>query len=363
MVVLVCGLLGVAGGTALAQTPLAPATPRSPRLELGGYFMMEGSAGAGGDTRFPAVDRLFVRRARLTVGAAPTRSLEVKVQGRFENELGHVGTVRFGVTVAYAEWTPRPGVQVRAGQFRAPFGGEGGTSSTALLTVERSLAADRLGVTRQIGALVSGDVRGGRLGYGVAVFHGTAGEFFSRGTPFVYVLRGTAEPWRGHGDDALRVIVGGYWSTEKAQHYVADFGLDSTPLTPAADNLFTGHRRGGSLAAQYTHGPWRIDAELLRERLAQSWLPGVGNPTVSGRGWYAGPSVFVVGRRLQVVGRYQRFDPDASRAADETKTWLAGVNDYLDRQHARFMLDYLWVTAPARPDTHAQLLARLQVEF
>jgi hypothetical protein len=229
--------------------------------------------------------------------------------------------------------------------------------------VERSLTADRLGVSRQIGALLSGDAHGGRLGYGVAVFHGTASEFFSRGTPFVYMLRGTADPWRGQGDDALRVIVGGYWSVEQDQHDVADFGVDSTPLTPAVDNLFTGHRRGGSLAAQYMHGPWRIDAELMRERLAQSWPTGLGNPTVSARGWYVGPSVFVVGRRLQVVGRYQRFDPDGSRVGDETRTWLAGANYYLTRQRARLLVDYLWVHAPARPDAHAQLLARLQVEF
>jgi hypothetical protein len=139
----------------------------------------------------------------------------------------------------------------------------------------------------------------------------------------------------------------------------AEFRLDSTPATPAPDNLFTGRHSGAGIDGRFERGAWSVDAEWLRVRFEQD-APGA--PVVTSQGWYVTPAVFVFRRLVQAAGRYEWYRPDVHIDGNETTTWTGGVNYYARGDSAKLMVDYLWVDTPVSAD-HSKLLARVQVTF
>ena len=361
---LTLGLLLLAGSVS-AQTPPssapapAAADPFRPTLTIGGYLQGELDAGGEGDSRFPPPDRFFVRRARLTASGAVAKTLTYRLQAEFAGGLGSSSGVTASMTDGYVEWTRFDAAHVRFGQFKAPFGREWLVPSTQMPTVERSLATDRLTLNRQIGVQVAGALAGGRAGYAAAMVNGNGrNTTVNDNTSFMYIVRGTATGWRV-ADGRLEVGANAYWSDDARLSMSKDFGLDSTPDTSAADNLFSGRRRGAGVDAHFELRVWRVDAELLRVRFEQE--PDGGARAVRGQGWYVAPSAFVHGRVIQVAGRYEHFRPDDD--AEATTTWTGGMNYYAAAGHARLMADYLWVDAPGHAGTHQKVLAQVQVLF
>ena len=352
-------MLAAAMVSAAAQPPAAPA-PAQPTLKIGGYVQGELDAGAQGDSRFPASDRFFLRRARLTASGTVLPSVAYRVQVEFAGGLGSTSGVSASLTDGYVEWTRFAAAHVVAGQFKAPFGGEWLVPSTALATVERTLATDRLTLNRQIGVMVDGDLHSGDAGYQVAMFNGNGrNTTVNDNKRFMYVARGTVRPWKTVSG-SLRVGVDGYWSDDTKQSMPAEFGFDSTPQTPAADNLFTGSRRGAGIDAHFEDQAWTADAEVLRIHFDQS---GAVEPRVTtSTGWYVTPARYVYERLIQVAGRYEHYRPDISRSGDATSTWTGGVNYYAHGPNVRLMADYLWVDAPGVTG-HQKLLAQLLVMF
>jgi phosphate-selective porin len=222
--------------TLSSQTPAAQA-PTSRTVSVGGYLQAELDAGARGDSRFPEGNRIFLRRGRLTVSGRAMPSVEFRIQGDFAGGLGSSSSVRAQLTDGYVEWTASPQAKVRVGQFKSPFGAEFMTSSTSLLTVERSLTTDRLTLNRQIGVQVAGDGLDGRVSYAAGLFNGNGRNVtVNDNDEFLYVVRGTDEQLVQPNDANLEVARSGYWATETsiAVHY--EFGLDSTPSTTARDH-------------------------------------------------------------------------------------------------------------------------------
>ncbi|MDE3155865.1 MAG: hypothetical protein KGN76_12225 [Acidobacteriota bacterium] len=340
----------------------APAPAWKPTLKIGGYVQGEFDGGARGDTRFPASDRFFVRRARVTFSGAVLPHLLYRIQADFAGGLGSASTIKGAMTDGYVEWTQFAHAHVRVGQFKAPFGYEWLVAATQIVTAERTLVTDRLSLNRQIGAQVLGAFAQGRLGYRAGIFNGNGRNTTANDNgKFMYVVRGTAIPWRAPHGTLLQVGADAYWSTDTALSMPKDFGLDSTPGTPAADSLFTGKRVGVGADGHFESGAWRMDAEFLRVRFQQQ--NGVVQPDVVARGWYLSPGAFVYRRLVQVVGRYETFRPDEAIAGNQTKTWLAGVNYYARGTNAKLAVDYLWVDAPGDPGEHSKVLAQIQVVF
>jgi phosphate-selective porin len=366
-------LLAVSAGLACGQTtgpssppddsPLAQAaTPASPTfkptLTIGGYLQGELDVGAIGDSRFPASDRFFLRRARLTASGNVLRTvtyrMQVELGGGFASS-----SVTASLTDGYVEWTKIPQAHVRFGQFKAPFGREWLVSSTQLVTIERSLVSDRLTLNRQIGVEALGDAYGGRVGYLAAVVNGNGrNTTVNDNRDFMYVVRGTSA-WRMSNGGRLEVGANGFWSRDTRLSMPPEFGFDSTAEISAADNLFTGRHSGAGLDERFERGILAVDAEWLRARFEQD---ATGAPVVTSHGWYVMPSAFVFRRLMQAVGRYEWYRPDVHIEANETSTWVAGLNYYGRGDNAKLMVDYLWVNTP-NATAHAKLLARVQVAF
>ncbi len=373
------GTIGVAlfaasAGLAFGQTaaPLSPpndpapvqaaasAAPAfRPTLTIGGYLQGELDVGAAGDSRFPAGDRFFLRRARLTASGSVLPTLTYRLQAEFAGVLGSGNGLTASLTDGYVEWTKIRQAHIRFGQFKAPFGREWLVSSTRLLTVERSLVSDRLTLNRQIGVEALGSAYGGRVGYLAAVVNGNGrNTTVNDNRDFMYVVRGTST-WRMPTGGRLDVGANGVWSRDTRLSMPQEFGFDSTTETSAADNLFTGRHRGAGLDGHFERGILSVDAEWLRARFEQD---AAGAPVVTSHGWYVMPSAFVFRRLLQAVGRYATYRPDVHIGANETSTWLGGVNYYARGDGAKLTVDYLWVNSP-KATAHAKLLARVQVVF
>jgi phosphate-selective porin OprO and OprP len=364
-------LFALSAGQAFGQTPVppddllrmqaaAPAAPAfKPTLTIGGYLQGELDVGAAGDSRFPAADRLFLRRARLTASGSAFPTLTYRLQAEFAGGLASGSGVTPSLTDGYVEWTKIPQAHIRFGQFKAPFGREWLVSSTQLLTIERSLVSDRLTLNRQIGVEALGAAYDGRVGYLAAVVNGNGrNTTVNDNRDFMYIVRGTST-WRMSNGGRLDIGANGFWSRDTRLSMPQEFGFDSTAETAAADNLFTGRHSGAGLDEHLERGILAVDAEWLRVRFEQD---ATGAPVVTSDGWYVMPSAFVFRRLLQAVAQYTTYRPDVHIDGNETSAWLAGLNYYGHGDNAKLMVNYLWVNTP-KATAHAKLLARMQVAF
>jgi phosphate-selective porin len=342
------------------QAAGAAAPPFKPTLTIGGYLQGELDVGAVGDSRFPASDRFFVRRARITASGTAMPNLIYRFQAEFAGGLGSTSGITASLTDGYIEWAKIPEAHIRFGQFKSPYGRERLGASTQLPTIERSLVSDRLALNRQIGVEALGNVFDGRVGYLAAVVNGNGrNTTVNDNRDFMYIVRGNSTVWRAASVGRFEIGANAFSSRDTKLPVPGEFKLDSTPDTPGADDLFTGRHSGAGVDETFERGVWSVDAEWLRARFEPD---AAGAPVVTAQGWYVTPGAFVFRRLVQTVGRYEWYRPDVHVDGNATSTWTVGVNYYARADTAKLMVDYLWVNTPTSTD-HAKLLARVQVLF
>ncbi|HEV8716837.1 MAG TPA: porin, partial [Candidatus Binatia bacterium] len=211
-----------------------------------------------------------------------------------------------------------PRVRVDVGQLKLPLGLEGGQSSAALDTVERTLfASDRarggsLGDVRDVGILVSGPI-----------------------TKYV------------------DFYIGEYNSTGDRQNDVAvnDQKATSGRLVFKPHKFFQvgvsgAYGNGGSHADRPRHD--RLGVELLIKRrgltLKSEWMQGKdGNILRQG---YYGHIGYKVSGRFEPVFRFDTFDPDVSHtnltaATVPERDYVAGLNYYITENHWKMQVNYV----------------------
>jgi phosphate-selective porin len=172
-----------------------------------------------------------------------------------------------------------------------------------------------------VGLQLAGD----DVAYSLGAFNGGANNNFNDNDSFVVAGRLSGTLFQGgaadHGGPRQRA------DHERGVRLGSDFRLDSTPGTPARDNLFSGDRTGFGLDTQLSVGRFDLWAEYLRQRFEpESRLP-LGKFTAEG--WYAQAAMFVVPARLQLVAKYELLDPVSALPGAETATWTTGINYYI----------------------------------
>src|SRR5689334_14635335 len=150
------------------------ATNGEASLTLGGLLQVQFEDGDRGDSRFPATgeDRFYLRRARLNATGTFAEQFDFRLEFDLAGTLGSTTGLRAQMTDGYVNWNRYAYANVRAGQFKTPFGFEQLYADPRLLTIERSLANDRLTLNRQLGAQLWGDLLDKHLSYAVGVFNG-----------------------------------------------------------------------------------------------------------------------------------------------------------------------------------------------
>jgi phosphate-selective porin len=361
------GLFVAAAAGAQAGAGLVVVKPagKEPTLTLGGLLQVQADVGDRGDDRFTdGNDRFYLRRARLNATGKFLEEFDFRLEMDLAGSLSNTSGLRAQMTDGFINWNHSPAANVRAGQFKTPFGFEQLYGDPRLLTIERSLVNDRLTLSRQIGAQVGGDLLEKRLSYAVGAFNGNSvNNNFNDNDKFVWAGRVAGVPWQqGSGDGARSWAVGadGFASEDTGLAQPSAFRFDSTPAAADRDNLFTGERHGIGVDTQVTAGPFELWAEALQVR----WEPvsRKPRPRLESAGWYAQASTYVMPKRLQVVAKFETFDPDRDAADDETDTVTVGLNYYFKGHDLKAMLDYLRVD-PAARETEDKVIARIQVAF
>src|SRR5437588_5480237 len=147
------------------EKPPVYVLPRGPeiKLTLGGFIQVNFEDGdvSAFEGRFGLTalkDRFRLRRARINLTGDFAENFDFKIEGDFENSDGTSPSNRtdFSGTDIWLNWHQFPAAQIKAGQYKAPFGLEQLTPDTALFIIERSLPTGAITPEREIGVEHSG---------------------------------------------------------------------------------------------------------------------------------------------------------------------------------------------------------------
>ncbi len=335
-------------------------------LTLGGLLQTQFEDGDRGDSRFPSTgeDRFYLRRARLNASGTFTEDFDFRVEFDLAGTLGSTTGLRAQMTDGYITWKHYDFANIRAGQFKTPFGFEQLWADPRLPTIERSLVNDRLTLNRQLGAQLSGDLLDKHLSYAVGAFNGNGvNNSANDNDKFLWAERLVITPWRGNmlGGTASWAIGGNAFQSEDTALSLPDLNLDSTPTTADKDNLFTGKRRGYGVDTQLETGPFFLWAEYLRNHLEPTDAKPFANFDTDG--WYVEAGVFLVPKKLQAVARYETFDPSRRVSGDDVSTDTVGLNYYIKGNYLKLQLNYLRTDLPGNADIQNKIILRLQAWF
>ncbi|MEO8276368.1 MAG: porin [Thermoanaerobaculia bacterium] len=359
-------LLFSATGASFAQAPpsYVLSSGRAPTINFGGLLQLQGEFGDKGDSRFSnANDRFYLRRARLNAAGKFLEEFDFKLELDLAGSIGNTSGLRAQLTDAYINWNRYAAANVKVGQFKTPFGFEQLYADPKLPTIERSLANDRLTLSRQIGIQGSGDFLDKRASWALGAFNGTgANNNFNDNDDFLTVGRLSGRPWRGRlfGEEALLSVGAAAYSSSDVALNLADLGFDSTPATADKDALFTGDRRGSAFDAEFTTGRFEVWVEVIQGHFEPKNALPVG--LVEAEGWSSMISAFVVPKRLQALIRRESFDPSTAVDENSTRITTLGLNWFLKSDDLKVVVDYMRVAIDRRADEN-RFLARLQVIF
>ena len=364
------------------------------QVEAGDVFAFEGRFGTGANE---IKDRFRIRRARINLTGEYKEEFDFKVEGEFTQSdvaltirdtsgrtLGSNSTrTSFGATDLVANWHRFPEFNVKVGQYKAPFGLEQLTSDTKLFTPERSLVTTALTPERQIGVQVWGKPftniwpeQKELLTYYAGIFNGTGRNItVNDNNEFMYVgrLEVLAAKTKILNQDAtLKFGADGLSSRDDAGNTISGVLRESGDGSLGSFSLPTaGERRAYGFDAALHLGPFDLIGEYLNERVRPRRVGGVAPlfTTFDADGYYVQGSYFVVPKKLQLVAKWESFDPDQF-ADDDIHSITGGVNYYIKGDDIKLLANYIHTWSDfreARPGSGAEqfdeVIVRLQVMF
>lgn len=331
---------------AATVTPAGKATV----LKLNGLVQAQAEFGDRGDSRGAANDRIRLRRVRIGAAGQFLEHVDFKVEGEYAGS-------SVSLMDGWLNWNRFDAANIKAGQFKAPFGFETLFSDPKLATAERTLGSDRLTLGRQVGVQASGDFLERRLSYAVGAFNGNGQNVTSNDNEnFTYVARLEGVLWNGELASMPAKLSGGingFTGNDTNVSVGGDFGF--------TDNRFTGERTGSGVDAQFEAGPFELWAEWLNVRFAPS-VP-VAGPEFDASSWYVQAGYDVLPGVVQVVLRHDAFDPNDLRTNDDVHTWTVGTNWFVKGDDLKLQVNYNIVDMPAPTPKQEQLILRSQVIF
>jgi phosphate-selective porin OprO/OprP len=335
-------------------------------LQFGGLMQTQFESGDRGDSRFSDANaRAYLRRARVNLSGRFIEEFNFRVEMELAGSLANTTGFRAQLTDAYLNWNRYDSANVRAGQFKTPFGYEQLYLDPRLYTVERSLVSDRLTPGRQIGIQLGGEAYYERFNYAVGFFNGTAmNQNFNDNDKFMTTARVSVVPFSGrllNSQSRWSVGADGFRSTDVNIAAATDFGFDSTPGTPAKDGIFVGRRSAIGFDSQFELGRF----ELWSEYLGGTFEPAdrLPLPRVRANGWYGQASYFVIFDKLQLVARRETFDPNTRVLGNDTRSTILGANWYFKQHDLKLQLDWMRSDVPGLGKRQDKIIGRMQAVF
>ena len=370
------------------------------KLTLGGFIQMQYEAADvfAFEGRFGSAaidDRFRLRRARINLTGDFAEHFDFKIEGEFEQSdvgltirdatgrtLGSNSTrTAFGATDIFINWHQFPEFQIKAGQYKAPFGLEQITPDTKLILTERSEVTSALTPERQVGVEIWGKPftnvwpdQKDFVTYWIGMFNGN-GRNISVNDNDQYMFAGRIEV------QALKAKIFNEDATVKfGANALSSHDSPGTVLSPAGTLRVNSD---GSLSTLTSPGAAKREAygfdgsfhwgrfDLIGEYLSESYEPRTAPLFKKFRadGYYVQGSYFVIPKKLQVVAKYESFNPGQVANDDISSIW-GGVNYYIHGDDVKLMANYAHTWSDFRESRPAlgqsdfdEVLLRLQVIF
>jgi len=374
------------------------------KLVLGGFIQMQYEAGDvfAFEGRFGSAaidDRFRIRRARINVTGDFAEHFDFKLEGEFEQSdvtltvrnangqtiASNSTRTAFGAQDIFINWHQFPEFQIKAGQYKAPFGLEQLTPDTKLFLTERSQVTSALTPERQVGVMVWGKPfasifpeQKDLLTYSAGMFNGNGrNNAVNDNDEYMYAGRIELQPWKGKvadqdlwlrlGANALssRDASGTVLSPVGTLRVNSDGSLSSFTAPSAAE------REAYGVDATFHWGPFDLIGEYLSESFEGRTVNGVV-PTFTdfnAEGYYVQGSYFLVPKKLQVVTKYEHFNP-GQIIDDNLDSITGGVNYYIHGDDVKLMANYIHTWSnfrDARPtlgeSDFDEVILRLQIMY
>lgn len=375
------------------------------KLVLGGFVQGQFDAGdvSAYDGRFPGVattktkDRFRLRRARINLTGEFAEQFDFKLEGGFETSdttltvrdlqgrtlVSNTNRTSFGATDVWVNWHGIPEANVKLGQFKAPFGLEQLTSDTKLFQIERSAVTEAITPERQIGVQVWGKPfanvwpeQKDLLNYAAGIFNGSGRNSTTNdNNEFMYVARLEAQPYNDKiaGQDVTLKLGANYMSSrdergvnisQTGNLLVNNDGSLSAFVMPGP-----GEREGYGIDGSLRVGPFEVAAEYLSETVRPRGSRPYAFSSFDTDGYYVTGSYFILPKKLQVMTKWETFDP-GQRENDDLQSITGGLNYYIKGDDLKVMADYVHTWSDYRhhnpqfgADEFDEVFVRMQVVF
>ncbi len=331
------------------------------KLVLGGFIQTNFEDGdvlafQGNFGQTALKDRFRLRRARIGMTGDFAEQFDFKIEGDFEQSDG-ISSSRtdFSATDIFINWHQFPAAQLKAGQWKAPFGLEQTTPDTSLYTIERTLPTGAITPERQIGIQLWGKPFAGvwpdqkdLLTYYAGIFNGNGRNINNNdNNNFMYVGRLESTLFQdvfGKGSflklgaDVLNSRDDKGTNISPSLNLLVNADGSLSPFTlPGADE-----RTAWSVDAWLKLGPFDLIGEYLQEKVNGRTVNGVppGFANFVTDGFYVTGGYYLIPKKLQAVVQWQYLNP-GQKGDDGLYSILGGLNYYIHGDDLKLMVNYL----------------------
>ena len=362
------------------------------KLALGGYVQINFESGdvSAFEGRFglsALKNRFRLRRARINLIGDFAEQFDFKVEGDFGNSDGiSSNRTAFSGTDIFVNWHAIPEANIKAGQWKAPFGLEQITPDPTLFTIERSLPTGALTPERQIGVQLWGKPltnlwpeQKDLVTYYAGIFNGNGRNISTNdNNNFMYVGRLELLPWKGKmfgQESRLRLGADIMNSRDDAGTNISQTLNLKVNATDGSLTAFTlpgaAERTAWSVDAWLKIGPFDLIAEYLQEDVNGRTVNGVapGFADFEPSGGYIQGSYFIIPKKLQAVVKWEELNP-GQFGNDGIHSIIGGLNYYIHGDALKLMVNYFHTWSDfraARPgtgdDQFDEVILRMQVVF
>jgi len=242
--------------------------------------------------------------------------------------------------------------QIRAGQFKVPFGRQEMTSSERQQFADRSILSGEFTLSRDIGVQLWGQVASGKLEYRAGAFNGNGrNHALDDNNKLQYDARLMFQPW---GD---------------VKYSEGDFESTNHPLLAIAGGFQSRNQHLTTNANDFNDATWSTDAvfkyrgaSLYAEHFWRSREPETG-ASFGSNGWIVQAGAFVKRNVFELAFRYAAFDPSDRGGSDDQSEIGGAANYYFLKHRFKLQADYRAIKDESQDQTQKELRAQLQFVF
>jgi len=281
-------------------------------LQFSGYIQMRYQFNQAKEVS----DGIDIRRARLDIRG------DVHARWEYRLQLDFAGSPK--ILDAYAVYKPFYFLKVQVGQFKIPMSPDNLVSSSKMEFIDRSQITEALVSRsrdvlgnhngRDIGVMLSGNVMKYRdrylVEYFVAGFNGQGVNTTDKNESKDFTGRLLVHPVKGFDIGAA------YYS-----------GYDYFIMKPDTGNF---RRLRYSGEAAYTKGRLTLKGEFMSG----------DDGNIKRQGYFAQAGFFIWPKRIQLLARYDEFDPDIRKGKDISSWYVGGINIFFN-EYARLGINYI----------------------